>query len=149
MSDINMTQTDADALIAMEKHRIDETIYNYPMAGEPLSIPLVSADKRENFVLDIRRSRIDICKVSYQNRARQIVILVRLDLGGKGHCNPDGEEIGCPHLHVFREDYGDKWATPVPENIFINLSDIQETMEHFMAFCNITIQPRIQRGLFS
>ncbi|MFH1743640.1 MAG: hypothetical protein ABIH23_31940 [bacterium] len=148
MADMNPTQADADALIAMEKHRVDASMYSYPMPGDSLSVPLVSADKRESFILDIGRGRIDLMKVSYQNRARQIVSLVRLDLGGKPHRNPDGVEIGCPHLHMYREDYGDKWAAPAPTDKFPNMVDTQETMEHFMAFCNITIQPRIQRGLF-
>lgn len=48
---------------------------------------------RENFLLDIRRGKIDLLKATNQNRARQTIVLVRLDLGGAPHRNPDGEEI--------------------------------------------------------
>jgi hypothetical protein len=80
-------------------------------------------DKREHFHLDVSRGRIDLLKGKYQNRSRQAIILVRLDFGGKPHRNPDDEEIACPHLHVYREGYGDKWAMPVPPDRFPDVTD--------------------------
>ena len=100
MADTNLTQTEADALIAMEKRRSDDTEWNYPDLGGYLTIPLVSADRRESFLLDLRRGRIDLSKGTYQNRGRQVVVLARLDFGGAPHRNPDGKEIGSPHLHL-------------------------------------------------
>ena len=82
MADVHLTQAEADALIAMDKHRVDEREWDYPDLGGGISIPLVSVDKREHFVLDVRRSRIDLAKGTYQNRGRQIAVLVRLDFGG-------------------------------------------------------------------
>jgi hypothetical protein len=114
MSDSHLTQTEADALIAMPKIRADDDRYCYPDLGGAICMPLTSEDKQENFLLDVSRGRIDLLKVKYQNRGRQVIVLVRLDLGGPGHRNPDGEEISTPHLHVYREGYGDKWAVPVP-----------------------------------
>jgi len=108
VADLNLTQAEADALIAMEKHRINEDRHNFPMAGDSLVLPLQSSDKREQFFLDIRRGRIDLLRANYQNRASQVVILVRVDLGGGPHRNPDDEDIPCPHLHVYREGYADK-----------------------------------------
>ena len=55
MADINLTQAEADALIAMEKYRLDDTRWDYPGLGGLISIPLVSKDKRENFLLDMSR----------------------------------------------------------------------------------------------
>jgi hypothetical protein len=102
MADIDISQAEADALMAMDKHRVDDTI-----------------------------------------------ILLRLDLDGPPHRNPDGKEIPCPHLHVYREGYGDKWATPAPTSWYADTSDLTSTLEEFMAHCNITTRPNIQRGLFS
>lgn len=82
MADGNLTQEEAEALIAMEKVRAAEEDYSYPRPGDKLTIPLTSKDKREMFLLDISRARIDLAKVSYQNRARQVVVLLRLDLAG-------------------------------------------------------------------
>ena len=114
MADIDITQAEADALIAIEKHRVDEELYLFSRPGERLAIPLTSADKRENFMLDVARAGIKLTKATFQNRARQAIILMRLDLDGPPHRNPDGAEIACPHLHVYREGYGDKWAVPAP-----------------------------------
>ena len=78
MAEINLTQAEADALIALEKHRVDDKQWDYPGMGGSISVPLVSADRREQFILDVSRGRIDLAKGTYQNRARQVVVLVRL-----------------------------------------------------------------------
>ena len=146
--EVILTQADADALIAMEKRRVSEDRWVYPISGS-ISIPLTSPDKRENFLLDIDRGRIDLLKGKYQNRARQTVVLVRLDFGGAPHRNPDGVDVLCPHLHLYREGYGDKWAIAVPGASFSNLSDLGVTLDEFMKYCNITLMPFIDLGLFT
>jgi hypothetical protein len=117
--------------------------------GGSICVPLISTDKRENFLLDVSRGRIDLKKGTYQSRARQIVVLVRLDFGGQPHRNPDDAEVLSPHLHIYREGYGDKWAFPVPTDKFPNMSDLWQTLEDFMRYCNVTEPPFIQKGLFS
>ena len=148
MSDGDLSQVDADGLITMEKIRVDQNQYTYPAPGLKLAIPLTSRDKRENFLLDVSRGKIDLAKITHQNRARQIIVLMRLDLGGPAHRNPDGEELPCPHLHVYREGYGDKWEFPVPTKEYRNLEDRMQTLEDFMRHCNITEPPIVQQGLF-
>ena len=93
MPDVSLTQADADALLAMEKHRADDSIHDYPGMGGALRIPLQSPDKRELFMLDITRSGIKLTKGTYQNRARGVVILARLDFGGAPHRNPDTRRL--------------------------------------------------------
>jgi len=149
MADINLTQAEADALIAMEKHRANEDRSDFPMGGQSLVLSLQSADKREQFLLDLSRGRIDLLKVKMQNRGRQVVVLVRLDLGGAPHRNPDDEEVPAPHLHVYREGYGDKWAVPVSPDRFRDVGDAWATLEDFLRFCNVTQPPHIERGLFT
>lgn len=149
MAEINLTQAEADALIALAKHRLDDRPWDYPGLGGSISVPLVSADRREDFVLDVSRGRIDLAKGTYQNRGRQVVVLVRLDFGGAPHRNPDGEEIPSPHLHLYCEGYGDKCARPVPADRFPTLDDAWRTLGDFMRFCNIVEPPNIQRGLFT
>jgi len=149
MADIDLTQGDADALIALAKIRGDEEERLFPQAGGSLVIPLTSEDRRENFLLDIHRGRIDLRKGTYQNRARQVVVLVRLDFGGPPHRNPDGQEVPCPHLHLFREGFADKWAIPVPIADFPNIGDLWSTFSDFMRYCNVVAPPRIDRGLFA
>ncbi|MBI1849041.1 MAG: hypothetical protein HYR85_01725 [Planctomycetes bacterium] len=149
MADMNLTQAEADALIAMEKHRANEERSDFPTGGQFLVLPLQSVDRREQFLLDLSRARIDLLKVKMQNRARQVVVLVRLDLGGAPHRNPDGEEVPVPHLHVYREGFGDKWAVPVPADRFTATRDVWRTLEEFLRFCNVTKPPLIEKGLFT
>jgi hypothetical protein len=150
MAEIMLTQAQVDALMAMKKHAVDEAKqWEFPLSGEQLVIPLISPDKRENFLLDVLRSRIVLTKITYQNRARQAVILMRLDLGGAPHRNPDQEEVACPHLHIYREGYGDKWAIPPPAEFYPDPSDLLSNFYAFMKHCNITVQPSVQAGLFT
>ena len=144
----SLTQAEADALLAMEKRRTDTTGWEYPDFGGKVAVPLISVDRREQFFLDLYRARIDLRKKTFQNRGRQVVILARLDFGAP-HRNPDGEEIGSPHLHLYREGFGAKWAYPVPQASFPNLGDPQMTLEDFMRFCNIVTPPVIHWGLFA
>ena len=120
-----------------------------PQLGGKITIPLVSVDRRERFFLDLHRGRIGLAKGTYQNRARQVVILARLDFGGAPHRNPDGSRVASPHLHLYREGYDDKWAFPVPSDRFSNLTDAWQTLEDFMQYCNIVQPSFIRRGLFT
>lgn len=148
MDNYLLTQSEANALITAEKHRADQLSYNFPMQGQSTTIPLVSSDRREQFMLDLSRGRIDMHKVKIQNRARAVIPLVRLDLGGSLHRNPDGEEIPSPHLHIYREGYGDKWAIRVPINSFTEIENIRVTFDDFLRYCNVTVPPHIEWPLF-
>jgi hypothetical protein len=147
--EINLTQAEADALMAMPKVRINEDVWNYPGFGGTISIPLKSTDRRETFVLDVSRSQIDLLKGKYQNRGREVVVLVRLDFGGAPHRNPDGKEIVCPHLHLYQEGFSDKWAIEVPKDKFPNIADLWQTLQDFLRYCNVVEPPFIERGLFT
>ena len=149
MADIEITQAEADSLIAMEKRFVDDNDWTFPAAGERVGIALTSADKRESFTLDVTRAQIKLTKATYQNRARQAIILMRLDLDGSPHRNPDGTEVPCPHLHVYKEGYGDKWANPAPADRYNNTLDLFATCEAFLQHCNITGASKMQKGLFS
>lgn len=149
MADIEITQAEADTLIAMEKRFLNSEDWTFPMAGERMALELASVDRRENFMLDITRAQIKLTKATYQNRARQSIILMRLDLDGPPHRNPDGAEIPCPHLHTYREGFGDKWANAVPADRYPDTEDLFATCEAFMQHCNISGPARMQRGLFS
>lgn len=144
---VDLTQAEADLLLAMEKHRMNDDQHRFDTVR--LEIPLQSADQREYFLLDIGRGRINLLKGKYQTRAKQVVVLARIDFGGAPHRNPDEEEIPSPHLHVFREGYGAKWAKPLPADIFTASDDPWMLLEDFMRFCNITIPPQFERSLFT
>jgi len=149
MSDLNLTQIEADNLISMVKIRINDESWEYPDLGGAISITLTSKDKTEHFLLDIGRSKIELQRGKYQNRARQVIVLVRLDFGGSPHRNPYDHEITCPHLHIYRQGYGDKWAFPAPLNKFPHLNNAWETLHDFNGYCNIIEPPIMTKGLFT
>jgi len=143
---IDLTQAEANLLLAMEKHRTNDDTHRF--GALRLEIPLQSVDLREYFLLDIGRGRINLLKGTYQTRAKQAVILARLDFGGQPHRNPDGQEIPSPHLHVFREGFADKWANLLPTEVFTNPNDPLAMFEDFLRFCNVTRPPVFERELF-
>lgn len=145
---VDLTQAEAEELIAMPKEPAEGDVMPFPSSGGRLVIPLVSTDRTEDFLLDVTRSRIDLAKVTYQNRGRAVVVLMRLDLNGPPHRNPDGVQISCPHLHIYREGFGDKWAFPLPIGRFANIGDMMQTLSDFMDECNVTVKPPLQAGFF-
>lgn len=143
-----LTQREADSLLKRDKHYLGNEQFSFPGLGGALRIPLYSDDRREEFSLDISRGRIELRKNTFQTRARRVAILARVDIGGPPHRNPDGEEIPCPHLHLYREEYGDKWAIPLPDN-FKNYRDAEQTLMDFMDYCHVVTRPPIQPELFT
>jgi len=144
-----ISQTEADFLLAMEKHRADEETWRLPDLGGGIVVPLTSPDGTEAFHLDVTRGRIKLAKRTLQSRGRTTLILARLDFGGPPHRNPDEAEIGSSHLHLYREGYGDKWAVPVPADRFSSLEDSWQTLMDFLNYCNVTRPPHFERGLFT
>ncbi len=144
---IEISQAEADALLRLNKHYLDHERFVCPGPGASLRIPLFSDDRREEFMMDLYRGRIELAKATMQNRARKAIILVRVDLGGAPHRNPDGTEVPAPHIHLYQEGFGDKWAYPLPDH-FTDASDIRRTFDEFMEYCNVITRPNIQWGLF-
>lgn len=148
MTSSPVSQADADRLLKMAKCRVNSKAWCYPGLGGRIMIPLTSTDKREQFRLDVTRSSLDLAKGSYQNRARKTIILARLDFGARPHRNPDDRHVGSPHLHLYREGFGARWAVEVPSDRFPATSTDPWTMlEEFMDFCNVVDRPVIKRAL--
>lgn len=118
MADLNITQDEADKLMAMQKKTIDQTEWMFPGPADRIVVPLTSLEKRENFLLDVTRYQIKLTKATFQNRADVVITLYRLDIDGAPHRNPDGEEIPCPHLHIYRHGFGEEWVIPAQATDF-------------------------------
>ena len=143
MTNFHITQKEAEEFLKEEKYRIDDTEHLFPELGGLISISLKAKTHGENYSLDIRRGNIALKKITLQTRVRKEIILARLDVGGPLHRNPDGVEISCPHLHLYREGFGDRWAYPLPHN-FTNPDDIWLSLGEFMDYCNIVEKPLIR-----
>jgi len=143
-----LTQGEADALLKLEKHYRDSRQPEFPAFGGDLRIPLFSDDQREEFVLSVRRGKIELRHNSIQMRARRTVILARVDVFGPPHRNPDDEVIACPHLHYYVEGFGDRWAKPLPD-LFRNPENTLDTLDVFMDFCSVATKPVFLGELFA
>jgi hypothetical protein len=62
VSDLNLAQSDADALLALEKFKVDNTVHEYRILGGSLKVPLISRDRREEFLLDVYQNQINLAK---------------------------------------------------------------------------------------
>lgn len=143
-----LTQAKADELLAMVKRLVSMLPIRFPLSGELLQLELKSDDGRESFMLDVnRKGKIKVSKCTYQERYAIVEILLRLDVDGPPHENPDGAEVPTPHLHIYREGFADKWAIPVPAD-FTNTSDLVKTLREFLRYCKVTEIPDIQTGAF-
>ena len=138
-----LTQTEADQFMQMVKHfvRPPATITIPPGADD--TYELAGPNNREKFLLDVWRGTLRLSKLKLQNRVRTAIILVRLDVDGAPHTNPDGERLAGTHMHLFKEGFDDKWAYPVDSSISM-LSDPGKTFHDFCAYCRIESPPPVQ-----
>lgn len=142
-----MTKEEARLFLEAEKHVKNNVPYDFPVPGKQLCVELFAKNPRAEFLLDISRGHIKLTKHTFQNRVFKAIVLARLDIDGNPHRNPDGEEIGKTHIHLYDEDFGDKWAYSLP-SCFTDPSDIFLTLDQFMDFCHIITKPVICRTLF-
>lgn len=133
-----LEQWEADALIAVDK------VYSFGTTvslatGTDEDYQIEAADGTAFFLLDIRRSRRNPLGVRYQLRYRRDIVLVRLCVNTP-HTNPDGALIDRPHLHRYREDHADRWATP------LDGGSPDELLKVFCRTINLP-EPEVQGGV--
>jgi hypothetical protein len=132
-----LTQQEANILIAMEKTIINARALSFPSSGHRKDYDLLSTDNREKFILSVVRSgKIKPNKCSYSERYKNAIILLRIDNDGRPHINPDGQEVPCPHLHIYREGDHDRWAYPLPDS-FSNSPDLIQTFIDLLNYSNV------------
>jgi len=142
-----LSQAEADALLGMPKMLVDLVQIKFPGRGDELRLEARSVNGKELFLFDVnRRGHINLKKCTYQNR-HSVDILLRLDLNGPPHRNPDGDELPCPHIHVYREGFADKWAFPVPSD-FRDTNDLITSLQDFLQYSKVQEIPEIQRSMF-
>lgn len=128
---MSLTQAEADYLMQLEKKfTSDDPLV---LGAGPLKFvrTLISEDGREQFLLDVHRGRLSLKKYTFQERARVIIPLARVDAGKTlRHTNPDPDArvIEGSHIHIYREGYDVKFAWPLdgfpfrdPDDMIINV----------------------------
>lgn len=140
-----LSQQRSEDLRQMPKIIVDKIPLIFPMADSAIAVNAMSVDGREQFLFDVnRKGKIKLSKCTYQNRHTNIEILLRLDVDGPPHTNPDGEFVPCPHLHVYREGFDDQWAIRLPAE-FTDTTDLVRTFREFLGYCNVMRIPELQR----
>jgi hypothetical protein len=131
-----LTQAEANDYIAERKRFAADTIVPIP-PGVRNVYDLTGSDSGTAYLLDVHRGTIKLARVMFQNRVRTAVVLVRVDVNGAPHTNPDEQRLAGSHIHVYREGYEDKWAAPLDPAVFTDNTDIAQVLKDFCAFCNI------------
>lgn len=140
-----LTQADANRLLSLLKRLVKQETLVFPSQGESGQWELKSVDGTEAFIVDAqRKSMIKVSKCTLQERYRVVEILLRLDIDGPPHDNPDGVEVPCPHIHIYREGFEDKWAFPLPVESFSDTTDLPLSLREFLVYCNVQAIPPIQ-----
>lgn len=139
---MSLTQTEADALLNMQKIFVDLAPIEFSTT-EPMDYDRVlrSTDRKEEFLLTIERGHRKRIRLKYQTRARRVIVLARLELNGPRHKNPPespykpGEWISEIHLHLYREGFEDRIAyelVDAPRWEYGHLDDDIPALENFM-----------------
>jgi hypothetical protein len=139
-----LTQAEADRFMQMAKRFVRPPSSISLPVGVDETYDLAAVDDREKFLLDVWRGTLRLTKLKFQNRVRTVAVLVRLDIDGAPHTNPDGQRLSGTHMHLFKEGYDDRWAYPVDPRSFTLLSDPSTTFLEFCAFCKIESPPPVQ-----
>lgn len=149
MQELSLSQEEADYLITIEKLSNNQSYINLPDLRGTVDILFYDYYKKEEFIISYNRHYINLSKRNHHLRCRKSIGLVRLDLDGPPHRNPDGIEIRPRHLHLYREGYALKWAYEVPKKSFSNLDDSFVTLQDFLKYCNVQDMPNITKGIFA
>jgi hypothetical protein len=140
-----LTDEEAQRLLGLVKHFMDRRRIEFPAMGEYCDRELSSDDGHESFIIDInRKGKVKVTKCTLQERYAVTDILLRLDIDGPPHTNPDGMDVPCPHLHVYKEGFADKWAFPIDPTQFTDTTKLVRSFREFLVLCNVREIPNIQ-----
>ncbi len=132
-----LSQAEADVLISsLKKLTNSEHIVEFPQPGKKLLLECEDGNNNK-YTIDVNRGRLKPQKSTYQTRHNKSTILLRVDIEGPPHVNPNGEEIPCPHIHIYKEGYDDKWAYPLQTEINTNTLDLIQVLIDFLDYNNV------------
>jgi len=132
----DLTQSEADALIRVRKLFLDKT--PLIIGGGNIQRELQSQIRaEERFYLNIRQTAIEFGIFSSVTRFfSQPLVRICIDKDMK-HENPNGEIIEGSHIHLYREGFRDRFATPLLKYGFDDSAGIIYCLGKFLEICNI------------
>ena len=136
----DMTLAEAQELIQVLKRLLQDGTRSLPSSGNMAKFDLCSVfSEKDRFAILVNRSsKIRKDKYTLLLRYGKDKGLLRIDVGGPDHVNPDGTIIPCPHIHFQQKDVGkwDAWAAEIPA-VFGNVEDRIETFQVFLQYCHV------------
>lgn len=135
-----LTQNEADDLIKVLK--IFQKQHRYiqiPNSKQSLQLDLQSTESQhDKFIIDVnRKGQYNLKKCTFQTRYKKTTQLLRIDIEGPAHQNPDGNDVPCPHIHIYKEGYQLKWAYPINQHIQTDTSDLVQVLIDFLQYNNV------------
>lgn len=136
-----LTQKEADYYINVLKslkHR--GTIIKFPSPTEHIIIEAESNNNNKDlfkFYIN-RKGKYNIKKCTYMSRYKNTHDLLRIDIEGPAHDNPDGTTIECPHIHIYKEGYNLSWAYPLPQIIKTDPENLLQILIDFFEYNKVT-----------
>lgn len=127
----------------MQLDKFIESKKNFlPHKGEKAQINIYDSSKREKFIVDINRSGKFEDKATIQTRyvTGGNVVIIRLDINGPEHENPDGNIIERNHIHIYKEGYDTRYAYNLSSfhlTYFKNITDFLCLFDDYCDYNNI------------
>lgn len=113
-------------------------VFRFPCLGTQDDIPVESVNKPTvHFRITINRKSKISGKCTFLEIHGSSGVLLRLDIIGPAHTNPDGITISCPHIHIASGDYDTSWAYPLETAGIATFEDLISQLYEFMRYCNI------------
>ena len=130
-----MTDSEFCSLMYMEKQFVRPQRVILPGERESKVFDVKSISTRDIFMLDYsRHGRYDL-KHKSQLRHSKDILMVRLEINGPEHINPDGHIISRNHIHIYKEGYdGLAWAYEL-DDILPQVLPHATPLNIFKVFC--------------
>ena len=109
-----LTKEEAQELIDMLKHYVDKKNLDFPSPGKRVQFTVIGDTKNDKFAVNVYRQNKNPKGCTFQGRTEaENIVLMRLDVNPTAiHINPDGEKIKGTHLHIYSEEFDERYAVP-------------------------------------
>lgn len=141
----NLDDSQVDSLIKELKeilNKLDINSLSTPFGRIDSRHSLISDINGINFALSIYRGNKESGRFSLDLRFKETHdCLVRLDINGGPHKNPDGTISPSSHIHIYSNAYDKKdgYAYPIDINDFPNIENLYYASISFFDYTNIKI----------
>ena len=138
---ITLTQSEIADLLQMDK-RLKQRTIAFPGGGDKEQYKLYLNKISDTMTLHIIAGKKNKLKYTFAEVYDNIPLL-RVDLHGQVHWNPDGKSVPTPHIHIYQEEYEDKIAYPLPSQ-FAKTDDPIELFIDYLKYSHVINYNKIQ-----